>query len=842
MLATPGTPVESHCPYCALQCGMSLTPRAGAPGTAGAAVPGVPEVQPRDFPTNRGGLCQKGWTSASVLGASDRITVPLVRRSLLTGADHPTDSADGFAGSAGWSDRPAGSADEARRVSPLVPVSWDVALDLVAGQLAGIAAEHGPEAVAVFGGGGLTNEKAYALGKFARTVLRTPNIDYNGRFCMASAAAGMNRSFGVDRGLPFPLADLGGAQAVLLLGSNLAETMPPAVQHLAGARAAGGLVVVDPRRSATARLAGDPASGGQAGANASAVGQAGGSGRADGAGAGAGAAAAQGVHLAPVPGTDLAVLLGLLHVVLAEGLADRAYLDERTTGFDDVARSVAAWWPERVETVSGVPTADLRRVARLLAAAAPVHGGTGAYVLTGRGVEQSTQGTATVTAAINLALALGLPGRVGSGYGAITGQGNGQGGREHGQKADQLPGYRKIDDPAARAHVAAVWGVDPDSLPGPGLPAVQLLKSLGAVDPEGVPAPGRPRALLVHGSNLVVSAPNAGGVIDRLRSLDLLVVCDFVPSETALLADVVLPVTQWAEEEGTMTSLEGRVIRRRAAVRAPGEARSELWIIAELARRLGAPETLAFPTDPAVVFDELARASAGGPADYSGLSHARLDADEADGGPGLFWPVPAQAEHVSDAQVPPVTSASDTSPTALHPGTPRLFLDRFGTPDGRARMVAVDHVGPSDDVRPDAPFYLVTGRVLQHYQSGAQTHRVAELERLVAEPYVELHPVLGFRIGVPDGARVRLTSARGRVEATARWTDAVRPDTVFMPFHWSGVGSVNQVTTDATDPISGMPEFKVCAVDVSMVDVPAVDVPAADALGRRGTLTKELST
>ena len=701
----------THCPYCALQCAMSLD------GTPVA-------VTPRDFPTNRGGLCQKGWTSASVLRAADRLTVPLVR-----GAD-----------------------------GELAPASWDDALDLVAGRLAAIAAESGPGAVAVFGGGGLTNEKAYALGKFARTVLRTPNIDYNGRFCMASAAAAANRSLGADRGLPFPLADLGGADAVLLLGSNVAETMPPSVQHLAGARAAGGLVVVDPRRSATARLTSPSADG-----------------------------AEQGVHLQPVPGTDLAVLLGLLHVVLAEGLADAAYVAERTTGADAVARSVAAWWPERVEAVSGVPAPELRRVARLLAAASPSRGGRGAYVLTGRGVEQSTQGTATVTAAINLALALGLVGRAGSGYGALTGQGNGQGGREHGQKADQLPGYRRIDDPAARAHVAAVWGVPPGSLPGPGLPAVALLRALGT--------PGGPRALLVHGSNVVVSAPDATAVRARLAALDLLVVCDVVPSETALLADVVLPVTQWAEEEGTMTSLEGRVIRRRKAVDAPGEARSELWVLAELARRLGSP--VAFPTDPAAVFDELARASAGGIADYAGLSHARLDADEAAAGPGLHWPVPAAGPD-----------------GAAHPGTPRLFLDGFPTPGGRARMVPVDHVGPSDDLRPDAPLWLVTGRVLQHYQTGAQTHRVPELERAVPGPYVELHPLLGARLGTPDGARVRLTTARGTTTVAARWTDAIRPDTVFLPFHWSGEGSANLLTTDAVDPVSAMPEFKVCAVNV----------------------------
>jgi assimilatory nitrate reductase catalytic subunit len=694
-------PAATHCPYCALQCAQTLTP---ADGTV--------RVEGRDFPTNRGGLCQKGWTSASVLQASDRLTTPLVR-----GDD-----------------------------GELSPASWAEALDLVAGRLAGIRESHGADAVAVFGGGGLTNEKAYQLGKFARVALGTANIDYNGRFCMASAAAAANRSLGVDRGLPFPLADLGGAQAVLLLGSNVAETMPPFVQHLAGTRSRAGLVVVDPRRSPTAELTVD----------------------------------GHGRHLQPVPGTDLVVLLALLHVVLAEGLADTAYLAERTTGLEELRRSVAPWWPERAERECGVPATLLRATARMLAAASPSRGGAGAFILTGRGVEQSTQGTATVSAAINLALALGLPGRRGCGYGALTGQGNGQGGREHGQKADQLPGYRMIDDPAARAHVAAAWGVAPESLPGKGLPAVELLNALGT--------PTGPRALLVHGSNVVVSAPNAGPLAQRLRGLDLLVVCDFVPSETARLADVVLPVTQWAEEEGTMTSLEGRVIRRRKAIDPPAGVRSELWVWSELARRLGSPGT--FATDPAVVFDELARASAGGRADYSGLSHERLDAEEA-----LFWPCPA-------------------GDGPAHPGTPRLFTETFPTPDGRARLVPVDHHGPSDDVRADAPIYLVTGRVLQHYQSGAQTRRVAELAAAAPEPFAEIHPLLADRLGITEGEELVLTSRRGRVSATARLTDATRPDTVFMPFHWGGLASVNRVTNDATDPVSGMPEFKVCAVDV----------------------------
>ena len=242
----------------------------------------------------------------------------------------------------------------------------------------------------------------------------------------------------------------------------------------------------------------------------------------------------------------------------------------------------------------------------------------------------------------------------------------------------------------------------------------------------------------MHGSNVLVSAPNSRQVEQRLRSLDLLVVCDFVPSETALLADVVLPVTQWAEEEGTMTSLEGRVLRRRKAVDAPEGVRSELWVWSELARRLGAAGT--WSTEPSEVFDELASASAGGRADYSGLSHARLDGDEA-----LYWPCPGAA----DGDQP-------------HPGTPRLFADDFATPGGRARLVVVDHVGPQEDLRPDAPLFLVTGRVLQHYQSGAQTRRVPTLASAVPGAYAEVHPLLAARLGVAEGERVRLPPAEGR--------------------------------------------------------------------------------
>jgi assimilatory nitrate reductase catalytic subunit len=682
------TDTATHCPYCAFQCGIRLSS-----GDDGPAIAGDP-----DFPVNKGALCIKGFTAAETLEHPERLRTPLVRKG-----------------------------------GELTPASWDEALDRIATGIRATQARQGRDAVGVFGGGSLTNEKTYLLGKFARVALRTSNIDYNGRFCMSSAAGAAMKSLGVDRGLPFPVEDIARADVILLVGSNPAETMPPLMQYFQAQRANGGsLIVVDPRRTLTAQSAT--------------------------------------LHLRLTPGTDAALANGLLHLLIKQGSIDPDFLRERTEGFDEVRGVVATYWPERTEKITGIPEEQLIRAAAMLGSAAR------AMVLTARGAEQHAQGVTNVLSFINLALALGRSGQPFAGYGTITGQGNGQGGREQGQKADQLPGYRKIDDPAARAHMAAIWGVDAGDIPGPGRSAYELLDTMGET--------GGVRTLLLIGSNPVVSAPRALHVEQRFRALDMLVVADFFLSETARLADVVLPSAQWAEEEGTMTNLEGRVILRRRAMETPTAIRTDIEILAGIADRLGCGDKFDYSCTRDV-FDELARATAGGIADYSGMTYERLD----DAG-GLFWPCPS----------------------ADHPGTPRLFADRFGTPNGRARFHPVRHQAPAEEPDAEYPLFLTTGRVLAQYQSGTQTRRVTRLAKLSPEPMAEINPAAAKRAGVLDGTLVTLVTRRGSAVARARLTRDIREDTVFVPFHWAGPSSVNRLTNPALDPTSRMPEFKVCAV------------------------------
>ena len=691
----------THCPFCALQCAMAVGQQPTAIGASGVEIKARP-----DFPVNEGRMCIKGWSSAGLLGHRDRLLHPLVRD----------------------------------RTGVLREVGWDAALDELASRLAGIRSRYGPDAIGVFGSGALTNEKAYLLGKFARLGLGTANIDYNGRYCMSSAAAAQNRSFGIDRGLPFPLADIAETDTLLLWGTNPADTMPPLMLWVERLRKRGGrVVVVDPRRTDTAALAD--------------------------------------VHLQPRPGTDLAVALGLLHLAVAGGMIDEEYIARRTVGWEAVRDSVAGWGPERVSRTSGVGEADLRAVADMVVRPGPSGSGS-SMLITGRGPEQQTKGVDTVTATINLMLALGQVGGRAGGYGCLTGQGNGQGGREHGQKADQLPGYRSITDDRDRAAVAEAWGVEAASLPGVGMSATEMVGSIGS--------PGGVRALLVAGSNLVVASPDARRTAGRLAGLDLLAVLDSFPNETTGLADIVLPVTQWAEEDGTTTNLEGRVLRRRRAVPAPPGVRSDIDVVCALASRLGHKDGFRFD-NPEDVFDELRRASAGARADYSGITYERLDTE-----PGVFWPCP------------------DVS----HPGSPRLFSERFAHPDGRARFVAVQYRSAFETADDDYPVIFTTGRKREHYNSGSQTRRLARLNDACPEPLLEIHPVLAARLGVAAGTPVVVESRRGSATFNAVLDEGIRSDTVFAPFHWGGSGSANLITTAAVDPISRMPEFKVCAVRV----------------------------
>ncbi len=659
------------------------------------------KVSSRNFPTNLGGLCQKGWTAADLLNHPERLLSPLMRR------------AKGF---------------------PLVPVSWDEALDRVVDEVQGLQSQFGPDAVGVFGGGGLTNEKAYLLGKFARVALRTSQIDYNGRFCMASAAAASIQALGMDRGLPFPLADIRQAETILLIGSNAAETMPPIMQHFeAQAKNGGSLIVVDPRATRTALSAT--------------------------------------LHLQITPGTDAALANGLLHVCINKGYLDLAFIAERTTGFEAVRHVISSYWPDRVERITGIPEKQLLQAAKMLGEAKS------AMILTARGPEQQSNGVDNVLAFINLSLALGKAGRPFSGYGCLTGQGNGQGGREHGQKADQLPGYRKLDNPEHRAHIAAFWGIPEPELPSPGCSAYEMLDVLGTK--KGV------RGLLVFGSNLVVSSPRAGHIQSRLEALSFLAVSDFFLSETAALADVVLPSCQWAEEEGTMTNLEGRVLYRCKATEPPANVRTDLEVLSALAGRLKAKSS--FPSKPREVFDELRRASAGGVADYAGITYARIQRED-----GVFWPCPSES----------------------HPGTPRIFQNRFATPDGRARFHPVEFRGSAEEPDQEYPMYLTTGRVMAQYQSGTQTRRIPKLLELSPQAFVQIHPSMARMYGINEGDSVQLTTRRGRATAIAHLTTTIRMDTVFMPFHFAGKGRANLLTNPALDPTSRMPEFKVCAVRI----------------------------
>ena len=704
--------VPTHCPYCGVQCGMNLLVENG----------NLVGFEPRyDFPVNEGRLCPKGVTAYLQTHHPDRLTHPLIKRN--------------------------GSFEQA---------SWDEAFDLIATRFKELQSSHGKDCIGVYSGSSLTTEKTYLMGKFARLGLGTRYVDYNGRLCMVSAAAGNNKAFGIDRAAN-PWSDIPLAEVLIIAGANCAETFPVMNKFLWQQRDNGGSwIVIDPRETATARQ-GD-------------------------------------LHLQLKPGTDVAVANGILHIIVKEGLIDQSFIDTRTNDWDAVRQTVERYTPDVVEQISGVPAAKIVEAGSLYGRAK-----TG-MILHARGIEHHTNGVNNVLSYINIVLATGKIGAPGRGYGTITGQGNGQGGREMGQKADQLPGQRSITNPEHRKYICDVWGITDDQLPQAGVSVVEMFRKMRE---------GEVRGLLSICNNVMVSLPDINEVRRSLEGLDFFVCIDFFMSESARYADVVLPGSAWSEDEGVTCNSEGRVVRINKANEPPGEARQDWRIVQEIADRMGNGKYFGFG-NVGEIFDEMRIASKGGNADYFGVTYDKINRQN-----GVFWPCPTEDS----------------------PGTPRLFEERFNHPDGKAKFHAVEYVGADEKPDEEYPIILTSGRVVYQYLSGNQTRRIGFLVQQCPEPYVEIHPELAAKFDVHDGERVKVVSRRGEGVFPALIVNTIRPDTIFIPYHWGEQLSVNQLTNPALDPISKIPEFKACAARIEKIHSRELPILGK---GRKGTSLSEV--
>jgi anaerobic selenocysteine-containing dehydrogenase len=628
-----------------------------------------------------------------------------------------------------------------RRDGAFKRVPWELALRFVADRFRELIADHGPGAVAFYASGQLLTEEYYVGSKLAKGFLGTNNFDTNSRLCMASAVAGYTRSLGSD-GPPAAYADIELADLFFLIGTNTADCHPVTFKRIKKRKLEApeevAVIVADPRWTETADIAD--------------------------------------LHLPLRPGSDIALLNCMLHVLWREGLLDRAFIDDCTSGWEDLRAIIERYPPERAEAVTGL--------SREIIVAAALRFGRARRALTfwSMGINQSHVGTDKNAAIINLHLATGQIGRPGAGPFSLTGQPNAMGGRETGGLAHLLPGYRRVSDAAARAVVEQHWGVPAGRIsPTPGRSALEIFEGL---------ARGDVRAVWILCTNPAASMPDLDTVEKALRQAELVVVQDaYHPTETTRFADLLLPAAQWPEKDGVMTNSERRLTYLPKLADPPGEALPDWAILTRFAQEMGWKE--AFPyASAAEIFDEFAALTAGTLCDCSGVSHARLRAE----GP-LQWPCPA----------------SD------HPGTPRLYTDRrFPTADGRARFVAVEHDDPVEP--PDAafPLTLTTGRVRDHWHTQTRTGKSPALSRRVPEPILEVNARDARRAGIRDGDFVEITSRRGKALAQCRVTDTIREGTCFFPFHWGRqfgfYKSANNLTLSARDPLSKQPELKACAV------------------------------
>ena len=639
------------------------------------------------------------------------------------------------------------------------PMPYAESIARVASEITRLQSTHGPGSVGVLGGASLTSEKTYLLGKFARVCLKTPFIDYNGRLCMVSAGAANKKAFGIDR-TTSPWSDMVGTEVIWVAGSNVAECSPITTNYIWQAREQGAKIIIqDPRITPVARTCD--------------------------------------LYLPVRPGRDAALFSGVLQIMIENNWLDRDFIDQHTVGWDAVAEYCATWKIDRAAEVSGVPARSIERAAELWGQAKS------SFLFHARGIEHHSNGVDNSLATINLVLASGRIGRPKSGYGTIVGQANGQGGREHGQKCDQLPGMRDISNPEHRKYIASVWQVDESSIPGPGVDAYEMIRKIDQ---------GEIKGLLAICFNPMISLPDNQFVARALEKLEFLAVIDFFLNDTARYADIVLPGSLQEEDEGVVAQVEGRVIKINKAVDCPGEATQDWRILQDIAKALGRPHGFTFES-PREIFDELRVASKGGIADYSGVTYEKIEAQM-----GVFWPCYS-------------TDPKTGAPTPEHPGTPRLFepdsynpvakgAGRFYFPDGKARFNVAQYRPAVDDASPDYPLFLTTGRVVSQFLSGTQTRRIGPLVKQYPEPRLELHPRLADKLGIADGDWAVCETRRGEITIRAQVVTTIRPDTIFIPYHWPGPKSANRLTVSAQDPISKIPQYKVCGCRVRKADGP----------------------
>jgi assimilatory nitrate reductase catalytic subunit len=618
-----------------------------------------------------------------------------------------------------------------------VRISWDEALNHIKENFMRIQSQDGQNALGVYGSASITNEEAYLLGKFARVALKTKYIDYNGRLCMSAAASAASQTFGMDRGLTNSLSEIPSVSCIILAGTNIAECQPTIMPYFEKAKENGAYIIaIDPRETATTKIAD--------------------------------------LHLKVKPGMDVALANGLLKVIIEENLVDERFVLERADHFDEVKEYVSSLDLNEIAEITGVPATQIRKAAMVFGQEK-----TG-MIFTARGVEQQTDGSAAVRNFLNILIATGKIGKPNCGYGAITGQGNGQGAREHGQKADQLPGYRLIENEEHRAYIENVWGIDKDELPRKGVSAYEMLEKIDDGEITG---------MFLMCSNPIVSNPNANFVKKALKKLKFLVAVDLFVSETARLADLILPTSSYLEDEGTMTNLEGRVTLREASWPLPGEAKHDWQIICDIAHVLGKGKHFSFAS-PEEIFNELRVASRGGIADYYGITYDRLRKEG-----GILWPCP----------------------DFDHQGTRRLFETSFAHPNGKAVMVVAPNkpVVPKEQPSADFPLYLTTGRVMSHYLTGVQTRKSPSLAARNFESFMEIHPTTAMKYGISDHSLVKIESRRGSIVVRSKFSETIRRDTVFVPFHWADSQNVNRLVAKDLDPACQMPGFKVSAVKIS---------------------------